>query len=108
MDCASVDSALNSTVVGPPVNHASLLDGFWLQCARMRGMKAVEQEEEGCLPSRSHSRLPWSRPCPPPSLSREGDHTGHRPTTTAAVAGDLPTTNRRENTRSASYGSVCG
>jgi hypothetical protein len=81
MDRVSVGSVLNSTAVGPPVSPASLLDGFRLWRDRMRGMKVVEQEEEGCLPSRSRLCPPWSHPCPPPSLPREGDHTGRRLTT---------------------------
>jgi hypothetical protein len=106
MDHASIGSALNSTVVGPPVSPASLLDVFRLRRGRMRGMKAVEQEEEGRLPSRSRLR-------PPPLLPCEGDHAGRWPTTTTRLLWpviSLRPTNRRERMRESGFVwvDVCG
>jgi hypothetical protein len=107
MDRALVGSALNSTTVGPPASPESLLDGFRLRRGRMRGMKAVEQEEEGCLPSRSRPCPPWSRPRLPPSLPREGDHVVRSPNA-VAVASDLSMTNRRERESGFVWVGVCG
>jgi hypothetical protein len=89
MDRASVGSALNSTAVGPPVSPVSLMDGFRLRCGRMRGMKAVQQEEEGRLGAGGRPSPVEELPAPTvessaPAALREGDH-GRRPTTTTQL-----------------------
>jgi hypothetical protein len=101
MDHASIGSTLNSTAVGPPASPASLLDGFRLRRGRMHGMKVVEQEEEGCLGAGGRRPSPAVESLAPITLivtwrprrlSADNDDV-------IVVAGDLPTTNRRERTR---------